>query len=243
MVKKDTLAAYDAIAPVYAEYSSKKEAYLNAVDELVIGNIADGVRLLDIGAGDGRRLKKILSAKNLSEAVAIEPSEKMAEICRHNTQCDVHELCGENINDLNIGRFNVITALWNVFGHIAKQEDRLQTLKNVAEKLEPDGICMIDVNNRHNAAAYGRVKVAGRVIIDMLAFDEKRGDANYDWKIDNENYPGFGHLFIPKEIEALFHQARLKIKTRFSINYSTGHVSTSPYQGQLFYILERIEYA
>ena len=97
---------------------------------------------------------------------------------------------------------------------------------------------MIDVNNRHNAAAYGRAKVAGRMIVDTLAFDEKRGDASYDWKIGGVHYPSFGHLFISKEIEMLFRQAGLKIRTRLSINYTTGHVSTSPYQGQLFYILE-----
>ncbi len=238
MVIKDTLQAYDAIAPVYAEYSSEKEKYLNAIDNMVLKNIKNEARLLDIGAGDGRRLQKIQTTKKLSEAVAIEPSKKMGEICRKNTGCDVYEQCAENIGGLDIGQFDIITALWNVFGHIPKSSDRLQALKNIKDKLKPDGIFMIDVNNRHNASSYGAAKVAGRVILDTLAFDEKRGDANYNWKIGNKNYPGFGHLFTPKEIEILFKQAQLKVKKRQSVNYTTGQISNSPYRGQLFYTLE-----
>ena len=234
-----TVEAYDALAPAYEDYSNKKQPYLDAVDQVVMGYIKPGGRLLDVGAGDGRRLAKIKANINLEECVAIEPSSEMAKICEERAQCSVHQVFAEKLDTLDIGQFDTITALWNVFGHIGTTENRLEALCHIREKLEPDGILMLDVNNRHNAVAYGLPNVIGRVIVDTFAFDEKRGDAHYDWQIGDQVFKGFGHLFTPREIENLFKQAGLKIKKRMSFNYATGETSSSPYRGQLFYCLER----
>lgn len=239
-VEQSALEVYDAIAPVYDEYAQKKYAYLNAVDGLVQARIKDGARLLDIGAGDGRRLAKIKADKHLSEVVAIEPSAEMAKICRLKADCDVHEVFAERISDLNLGEFDVVTALWNVFGHIPTTEKRLKALWNIHACLKPNGVFMMDVNNRHNAAAYGGLKVLGRVVLDTLAFDERRGDAHYDWVIGDQTFKGFGHLFTPSEIEKLFKQVNLNVLERLSVNYATGEVSKSPYKGQMFYALQKI---
>ena len=231
--------AYDAIAPLYEEYSSKKSAYLNAVDELVIKRLKPSDRLLDIGAGDGRRLAKIKSSVGIKDAVAIEPSSEMAKICEQAAQVPVHQVFAEKINELDIGEFNVVTALWNVFGHIPNSDARLKSLQNIAEKMDKDGILILDVNNRHNAPAYGFFKVFCRTILDTLDFKESRGDATYDWKIGDQTFKSRGHLFTPNEIEDLFSKSGLSIESRFSLNYSTGEISKSKYKGQLFYILKK----
>lgn len=240
MSKDSTLRAYDEIAPVYEDYSQSRMAYLNKVDDLVIAGLCPDMRLLDIGSGDGRRLSKICKQGGIRDIVAVEPSAGMAKICRERLQIDVHQVTGEQLSHLDIGTFDVITALWNVFGHIPGTESRLITLKNMAAKLGTEGRIMLDVNNRHNAMAYGRAKVLGRVIVDSLFFDERRGDATYEWKIGDKVFQGSGHLFTPSEIEKLFRQAGLKIMERLSVNYADGTVSRSPYQGQLFYILGRL---
>lgn len=233
-----TLDAYNAIAPVYAEYSGKKQAYLDAVDALVMDNLKPGMRLLDIGAGDGRRLAKIMSGTGIRDAVAVEPSPGMAEICRKTISIPIHQVYAENIDQLDIGSFDAVTALWNVFGHIPSSQARLAALRNIAAKLNPGGFVILDVNNRHNAMAYGSLNVFKRVIIDTINFDERRGDASYEWKIGDQTFQGSGHLFTPAEIESMFKKAGLKIDRRLSLNYATGDASNSKYRGQLFYILK-----
>jgi SAM-dependent methyltransferase len=235
--KPDALLAYDAVAPHYEEYSKTKGAYLSAVENLVISKLKPHFRLLDVGAGDGRRLAIIKDRVGLTDITAIEPSKEMAKICREKAQVPVIEIFAEKINELDIGSFDVVTALWNVFGHIPSSGARLQSLKNMAGKLKKDGIIILDVNNRHNALAYGRFKVFMRTIVDGLWFKESRGDTSYDWKIGNQTFKSSGHLFTPAEIEGLFTEAGLKIVERFSLNYMTGELSTSKFRGQLFYVL------
>jgi len=237
-LQQNTLQAYDAIAPLYAEYSEKYHNYLNSVDQLVIDRLSPGMRLLDVGSGDGRRLKKICDHHTLRDVVAIEPSGEMALLCRKTTGFTIYPIPGEDLSTLQESSFDAITALWNVFGHMADSKARLKTLTAMAQKLKPGGKIMLDVNNRHNQLAYGKIKVIGRRLIDAIFFDEKRGDAQFEWKIGNQSFPASGHLFIPQEIELLFKQAGLRVTERRSVHYSNGSVSSSPYNGQLFHVLE-----
>lgn len=237
--QSNTLKAYDAIAPLYAEYSEKYRNYLSAVDQLIIHRLAPGMRLLDIGSGDGRRLKNLTDHHQLRDVVSVEPSGEMAALCRSRTGFSVHQLCGDQLDQLNEAPFDAITVMWNVFGHMANSEVRLATLKQMAAKLKPDGIVLLDVNNRHNQRAYGRFTVLKRRIIDAIAFDETRGDAHYEWKIGEQSFPASGHLFTPREIESLFAKAGFVVAERLSVNYATGELSASPHKGQLFYMLSK----
>lgn len=239
VAQQPMLAAYDAIAPLYAEYSEKYQAYLNAVDALVISRLRPGMRLLDVGSGDGRRLKKISDAYGLTHVVAVEPSMEMAALCRKTTGFTVHPVCGDELAKIPETSFDAITVLWNVFGHMAGSAARLNALQAMADKLAPNGIIMLDVNNRHNRLAYGRANVLKRRIIDALWFDEKRGDAYFTWNIGDKSFPASGHLFTPREIERLFTKAGLRIVERCSVHYGTGVISPSPFDGQLFYVLTR----
>lgn len=237
MSKSTIIDAYDAIAPLYEEYSGKRQAYLDAVDELVIANLKPENRLLDIGSGDGRRLAKIRACAGLSEIIAVEPSAEMAKICEHNVGIPVYQEFGENIDQLDIGSFDVVTALWNIFGHIPSSRARLQTLLNIREKLRPGGKLILDVNNRHNALAYGYWTILQRLLVDTVNFKESRGDARYQWEIDGTTFNANGHLFTAREIEKLFADAGFKVSNRYSVNYDNGAISESKYRGQLFYTL------
>jgi SAM-dependent methyltransferase len=238
MTDPSIIGAYDAIAPLYQEYSNQRQAYLDAVDELVIENLNAHNRLLDIGSGDGRRLAKISQRVGLRDIVAVEPSAEMAKLCENNVGVPVYQEFGENIDRLDIGEFDVATALWNIFGHIPNAPVRLQTLVNIRARLKSGGKLILDVNNRHNALAYGRWAVLGRAVIDTFNFKESRGDAHYEWKIGEQTFNASGHLFTPAEIEKLFDSAGFKVSNRYSVNYASGEISASKYRGQLFYILK-----
>jgi SAM-dependent methyltransferase len=237
--QSNTLKAYDAIAPVYAEYSEKYQHYLSAIESLVCARLKPGMRLLDVGSGDGRRLHAICTHVGLRDVVAVEPSAQMAALCRKATGFTVYETFADRVAGLNEAPFDAITALWNVFGHMPGSEVRAAALAAMLSMLKPGGILMLDVNNRHNQLAYGRWNVLKRRIIDALVFDEKRGDAHYEWKIGDQSYPASGHLFTPAEMNGLFAKAGLRVMERFCVHYRTGDVSASPYNGQLFYVLAR----
>lgn len=237
MSESDIIGAYDAIAPLYEEYSKNRRQYLDAIDTLVIGELNPDVRLLDIGSGDGRRLAKIIRGANLSAPVAVEPSAEMARFCEQNAGVSVYQALGEDIDQLDIGQFDVVTALWNIFGHIPGSAARLKTLRNIRDKLKPGGKLILDVNNRHNALAYGKLTVLLRSIVDRVNFRETRGDAHYEWKIGEKTFNASGHLFTPVEIEKLFAAAKFVVSKRYSVNYASGEISESKYRGQLFYIL------
>lgn len=235
--RTDCLGVYDAIAPYYAEYSIRRKSYLDAIDKLVIDQLKPHHRLLDIGSGDGHRLAKIMSLASIKNAVAIEPSREMVKLFKRSAQVPIYEVTAENISQLDIGKFDVAIALWNVFGHIPNSPTRIDALKKISAKLTKGGLLILDVNNRHNAAAYGKFKVFMRTLVDAVWFKESRGDASYTWKNCGQVIQSKGHLFTPFEMEHLFSQAELSILNRKSVNYATGEVSTSPYRGQLVYVL------
>ena len=241
MVDQDTQnKSYDAIAPYYASYAKTKETYINAINQLVLSYLKPNMRLLDIGSGDGLRLKNLLRESNIDNAVAIEPSHEMAELCRKNLNIQVFEKTAIELAGMEMESFDVVTALWNVFGHIPGTHDRKKSLQAIYNKLNSGGVVVLDVNNRHNQRAYGRLKVMYRRLLDYWCFSEKRGDAQYFWNIDGQKIAGSGHLFIPQEVEKLFLHTGFQRVSRFTVDYLTGEVSNKKFQGQLFYVFKKI---
>lgn len=232
----NNINVYDQVAPVYAEYASKRKEYINSIDQLVIDSLNSNMRLLDIGAGDGIRLSKILDITKIKNAMAIEPSLEMAKLCKLNADVEVKQSLIENIDIADMGTFDAITALWNVLGHIPSNS-RVKSLKLMAKLLSPDGIIMLDVNNRHNAASYGKLKIFWRKVIDTINFKESRGDSYYNWHIGKLKIPSYGHLFIYSELMNLFNQANLIVEDFIAVNYINGNLSNNKTQGQLFFRL------
>lgn len=53
------------------------------------------------------------------------------------------------------GQFDLVTCLWNVLGHVHGAAQRCRALANLAWLLAPDGLLILDVNNRWNVRSYG----------------------------------------------------------------------------------------
>lgn len=64
--------------------------------------------------------------------------------------------------------FQVITCLWNVFGHVPEQH-RLIFLENLRNLLAREGRLYIDVNNRYNSRAYGWKVVLKNMLRDFVS--------------------------------------------------------------------------
>jgi hypothetical protein len=134
-------------------------------------------------------------------------------------------------------RFEAITCLWNVLGHLPGSEARIEALAGMRRLLAPGGQIFCDVNNRHNAHAYGRTRVLLRRFIDSVLPDERRGDASFEWQVGGERIAATGHLFTPREMHGLADAAGLVVAEELAIDYVTGEPSGCPRHGQLLYRL------
>lgn len=231
--------AYDRFAPFYRDYSVKKANYLNTIDNLVLKNIPhDATKLLDVGAGDGKRAMNIAKKSGITNIILSEPSHEMAKKCHELKPTAVWQTSAEKLPGKNYS-FDVILCLWNVLGHIEKKENRMIAVSKMRDLLNNNGILFLDVNNRHNASSYGWIKIFFRILVDFLSPDEKRGDVEINWKIKNQTITAMGHLFTPNEIEEIILKNKLRIIKRIPVDYQTGKIKKSTLYGQLLYILKK----
>jgi 2-polyprenyl-3-methyl-5-hydroxy-6-metoxy-1,4-benzoquinol methylase len=228
---------YDALAPHYREYAERKSVYLAAIDRFILDNAPrNPTAVLDVGAGDGVRGMALARSLGAGITVLADASVEMIARCRQLNPTESW-LCEAQRLPATRHRFDVILCLWNVLGHLPDRASRVQALRSMQAVLAPAGSIFFDVNNRQNARNYGRLRVLGRVILDAVLPDERRGDAAFEWKIGNASFPAMGHLFTPAEIEAVIADGGLRIVKRVAADYATGKISPSRHAGQLVYQL------
>jgi 2-polyprenyl-3-methyl-5-hydroxy-6-metoxy-1,4-benzoquinol methylase len=228
----DPVAAYDQIAPVFAELARERKAYLESIERLVIAAVPAGSRsLLDIGAGDGSRARRIAQASGISELMLLEPATAMQ---RGGT--DIRTMCAEDLHAIE-GRFDVILCLWNVLGHIFPAAARIEVLRQFARVLTPYGRAFVDVSHRYNARHYGAVPTAARYINDLFAWREKSGDVTVGWDIGGKRTTTRGHVFTHREMRSMCRSAGLNIERRFVVDYATGQERQWVFEGHLLYVL------
>lgn len=232
----DVAALYDALAPDYQEYAAKRAAYLRSVDAFIRERVPSSARrLLDVGSGDGVRAMALARACVFETVVLSDVSAEMVRRCQALGPSAVWHAPAQALPDEGVS-FDVITCLWNVLGHVPTRAERLMALGRMRALLAGGGQLFVDVQNRHNAAAYGRGRVLARVVLDRLWPDERRGDTSFDWKVGSRTVRGHGHLFTPSEIATLLRQAGFRIAERVAIDYATGERSRSPLRGQLVFV-------
>jgi SAM-dependent methyltransferase len=227
---------YDAMASGYRDYASRRSNYLGAVDALIRESMPAGARrLLDVGSGDGVRAMALARACGIETVVLSDVSAEMVQRCKALGATDVWQVPAQALPD-NGTRFDAITCLWNVLGHVPTRADRVAALRRMRDLLAPGGRLFLDVQNRHNATTYGWGTVLMRVGLDALSPDERRGDTEFDWQIGDKTIRGHGHLFTPSEIAALLREARLGVVSCYTIDYATGRRSGSFFKGQLAFV-------
>jgi SAM-dependent methyltransferase len=129
--------------------------------------------------------------------------------------------------------FDVITALWNVLGHVPDNQ-RAAALAVVSRHLRFGGRFMFDVNNRYNARAYGEKIVAANRKADESG--EASGDVTALHEVQGTTFATVGYVFHPDEIDRLIDDIPdLHIQDKLFIDYSTGETVASAGEGQIFY--------
>jgi len=248
MERERILSFFDELAPYYDEFSLKREAYLSAVDRIIIEKMTDtgSKRMLDIGSGTGTRALKIARGAKVRHLTMVEPSEKMFEICSSISGDGMLEIRSvrirsEDLDEImdDLGKFDSVTCLWNVMGHIVDSRMRVMSLRNLHSFIEEGGRMFIDVNNRYNTRAYGYRTVLFNIVRDILSPGEGNGDVNYLVEIAGRTVSANGHLFSPSEMRGLFLKAGIRRFRRIHVNYETGKIMKSPLHGQLLYIIKK----
>ena len=236
---KEIASPYDELASSYNSYAKTRFAYLQAVDRLVLNQLNHSDHLLDVGSGDGHRIKSLSQKSGITKLDLLEPSIEMAKLCEKITGRTVHNCEVQTLHKLDLPEFDVVTALWNVFGHIMPARSRKEALLSIRNILRQNGKLIFDVNNRHNARAYGRMEVARRIVVDKFCFEEQRGDASYNWEVDGKSIPAKGHLFTYGEVKELVIECGFTITHYCTVDYLTGQLSNSKTKGQHFFVLNR----
>jgi SAM-dependent methyltransferase len=230
----DPIAAYNAFAPGYSGYSQSRLPYLESVEHLITARIAGAHSLLDIGSGDGCRACRIAESAQISEIVLVEPSGAMRNLCM--ADCEVWN-CKASEIPRSTRRFDVITCLWNVLGHI-EAHDRRPSLARLKQLLSPSGTIFLDINHRYNAAEYGWPITCVRRLRDLLFWSESNGDMVLDWKVGERVISTRGHVFTPPEMDRLFRSASLRVRRLWIVDYKTGAERSLPWLGNLLYQLQ-----
>ena len=232
--KKTSVAdPYDELAAQFSVLSDGRSAYLRTVDRLILHHAPEQVdAYLDIGSGDGQRGFRLGQALRAKQVHLLEPNRSMfnlqdalpqlPDVVRHNTSPLKH--CPSL-------RFDVITCLWNVFGHILPSDERLQTLSLIRSWLKPDGIFLADINNRLNISHYGLTSVLKNIIRDLFKdeaglFALPCGEGAYSV-----------YLHSPAEFDSLCTQAGFMIVKKYYVDYDTGRRRSHQWMGQILYLL------
>jgi SAM-dependent methyltransferase len=235
----DPVAAYDRVAPVFADLSRRREAYLRKIEELVVARLPPGSEsLLDVGSGDGGRAVRIARSAGIQRIVLLEPCASMRQSA--DASCEIWPIRAETLADAvpSGGSFDVIICLWNVLGHIRAQE-RLNVLKALEQLLSPDGVLFVDVNHRYNMRAYGFWRTAGRILYDRVLPSENNGDVTMSWDVCGERCNTYGHVFTQIEMQRLISGAGLVTRETVFVDYDSGDIRRSGLKGNLFYVLRR----
>ena len=230
----DPVSAYDRLAPHYAQLCARRKTYLDAVEHYILKRIPAGSRsVLDLGSGDGKRALRIAQAAGIERVVMLEPSAKMP--AQGTGRGELWPLRAEDLRSDSISeRFDVITCLWNVLGHITTAEKRQQAISSAARLLSPGGLLFLDVIHRYNLRAYGVVPTCTRWIRDRLAWSDENGDVTAKWLAGTIST--YGHVFTHREMVRLAKTAGLEIEERIVLDYNHGMKQGWACLGNLVYM-------
>lgn len=234
---------YDVFVPYYRDYSKKRKKYLNAIDDLIKKHIYKPTRVLDVGAGDGVRGKKVFKEINGKLLIQIDSSERMfKEIELENgvkkIKMDISSKSA--ISELNTN-FDLVLCLWNVFGHISTSKKRKQALVNIHKLIKPGGLLILDVSNAYNIRQYGLITVLKNIFHNIVN-RESGVDATYPINMSTSScFYTKSHFFTEGELISLFKSVGFRVVQKYYVDYNTGKLVVSQYLGQLLFVLSPLD--
>lgn len=227
---------YNKLAKDYRTYSEARRDYLFAINNIVSKFFFAESKVIDFGAGDGVRIKTIISDLPIKACLVENSSGMLRRIAQNFSEAMVLPMDFSEKNFPVSFDNDVAVCLWNVLGHLGSRERVLQGLINIKRSLRAGGIAIIDVNNRHNINQYGFDAVRN-ILKDVFCYKFSNGDIKFSMHTKNQIIPANVHLFTNKEMITLFKEAGFVVNKRLYIDYSNGNKMFSSLFGQLCYVL------
>ena len=229
---------YNSLAPFYNRYARARMNYIQAINHIVRDHIDNDVHsVLDLGAGNGTRIHNILKGKSkqIKQVYLVENAPKMLE---NMLTIPKYHVIRQDFSSTEFNlqkKFDCITCLWNVMGHVEKN-NVLTALNNMAKHLSPSGFVIIDINNRNNIKQYG-IHAIKNCFRDLFFYNYATGDIVFDINITGNKIKSQVHLFSKTEFDRIIKQSNLRIQKCYYINYNTGKKEYFSFCGQLCYVL------
>jgi SAM-dependent methyltransferase len=161
--------AYDAIAPVYDDFTAhhEYEAWIGMLLGLGEAHGLHGDTVLDVACGTGKSFLPMLDRGWRVTACDISPS--MAELARAKsgpeTRIEVADMRALPV----YGSFDLVCCLDDAMNYLHSQEEVERTLRGMAANLAPDGVLIFDANTlivyRGFFAEHVEVEANGRRLI------------------------------------------------------------------------------
>ena len=238
----DSSIFYDAISATYDVVSEERRAYINGVNNLIVGELLrhDIRGFTDIGCGNGTRTITIAKAAN-SAPQGLDSSPRMVEqAVRRGVAAQVGDISQLTTipSDL-LSAQSAVLCLWNVLGHIATPQSRQLAVNNMSSLLRPGGLLMIDVNNRYNSATYTKNAATKNVLADVMHPTKTHGDFVTTKQTPEGGVTTSTHIFSPQELVAGIVRSGLSLKKLLFVDYDNGSVKHSPFKGQIFAVAQK----
>jgi SAM-dependent methyltransferase len=138
--------AYEAIAPVYDDFTAHHEydVWLGNLLPKLEENGLRGNRMLDVGCGTGKSFIPMLQRGWKVTACDISPA--MVELAR-NKVGDAVELHVADMRSLpRFGEFDLVQCLDDAVNYLLSTDELEQALRGMRANLAPDGLLMFDLN-------------------------------------------------------------------------------------------------
>jgi SAM-dependent methyltransferase len=162
----------DRWAEVYDEWIA--EQWSSPGDVEFLAELAHGGRALELGVGTGR--VAIPLAEGGAQVVGIDASRLMLELLHAKTD-RVATVEGEMADVAADGEFDLVYVVFNTFFALLTQDDQVRCFRNVAQRLKPDGVFVLqafvpDLSRfERGQRVQARQLDANRVIIDASVHD------------------------------------------------------------------------
>lgn len=178
-----------------------------------------GVKVLDVGCGNGRTLK-ILTERH-AKYIGVDQSESLIKICQD--KYPEYKFAVEDI--LNLGElpdydFDYVFCI-AVLQHLPGKDLRVQALKQLKNKIKVGGKIILTVWNMWPLEKYRKMiykfsllKIFGKNKMDW-------NDVLFDWRAPNSQMSKrYYHVFYRGELKKLVKKSGLKIKKIFKDNFN-----------------------
>jgi len=239
MKKTQSQTTYNKLASNYRQISREKKDYLSSIDSLIVSILNKTDSIVDLGSGDGVRIAKLAKKLQAKKVVLVDNSNKMLKLSEKIPRVKVVKNSIVNFQPGN--RFDAVTCLWNVLGHVEPFSDIRKVFGNVDDNLlKKRGLLFLDVNNKYNASAYSAFLVIKNIAKDVLTPFFKEEYIRFCKKVLGEEIKMKVHFFNPYEIEGYLKGTKLRVVRKFYVNYNNGSLEKVFWRGQVFYVIEKI---